>query len=97
LIERVLTLHNPSGLHARPATVFVQAAAELEAEVKVTDLDGDPMAEVDGKSILSMLGLGIPSGHRIRVTVEGPDEAAGSESLATLVESGLGEDAPERG
>ncbi|HVD00113.1 MAG TPA: HPr family phosphocarrier protein [Candidatus Dormibacteraeota bacterium] len=95
MIELVRTLRNPSGLHARPATVFVQAAAELNAGVKVIDLDGDLTAEVDGKSILSMLGLGIPSGHRIRVTVDGPDEAAGSARLAALIESGLGEGAPE--
>jgi phosphotransferase system HPr (HPr) family protein len=96
LIERVLTLLNPSGLHARPATVFVQAATGLQAEVKVADLDGDPGIEVDGKSILSMLGLGIPCGHRVRVRLEGGDEEVGMARLAALVESGLGE-GPEAG
>ena len=88
-----MTLRNPSGLHARPATVFVQAAAALDCQVLVCDLDGDAAAEVDGKSILSLLGLGIPTGHRVRLRVEGPAEQAGLERLAALVESGLGEGA----
>jgi len=96
LVERILTLRNPSGLHARPATVFVQAAAALASEVRVADLDGDAATEIDGKSILSLLGLGIPSGHRVRLRVEGGDEEAGMDRLAALVESGLGE-GPEAG
>ena len=85
-------VHNPSGLHARPAAVFVRAAAAIAADVRVTNLTTGS-AEVSAKSILAVLGLGVSSGHRIRLRVEGEGESEVSavRSLADLVAGGLGE------
>ncbi len=83
-------LHNASGLHARPAAVFVQLCNHLQSRVRVCNLSR-ASREVDGKSILGVLTLGAGPGHRIRVTVEGVDEACGMTELAAAIDSGLGE------
>jgi phosphotransferase system HPr (HPr) family protein len=85
-----LAVRNPSGLHARPATLFTQAAAAFTARVTVENLDRGK-GPVDGKSILLLLTAGVSSGHRIRLAADGPDEDAAIGALAELIESGLGE------
>lgn len=88
-----LDVRNPSGLHARPAAVFVKAAARFRSDVRVANLTtGSP--EVSAKSILAVLGLGVSSGHRIRVRADGEDGPEAIRSIGELVESGLGEDGP---
>lgn len=80
---------NPLGIHARPASVFVQTAAGFESNVTVTNLDSGNSA--DGKSVMSMLMLAAPQGTRIRVAVTGPDAASAMESLSGLIEGGFDE------
>ena len=80
---------NPLGIHARPASVFVQAAAEFESEVIVTNLDTGSTA--DGKSVMSMLMLSAPQGTRIRVVVAGPDAVPAMDALSRLIEGGFDE------
>jgi phosphocarrier protein FPr len=83
-----LTIHNPTGLHARPATVFASLAKEYSSEVRVRY--GNKVS--NGKSLASLLKLGIESGGVIRVMAQGPDEAAALLALKEAVESGLGEE-----
>lgn len=85
-------VRNPSGLHARPAAVFVRAAAAFRADVRVANITTGG-AEVNAKSILAVLGIGASCGHRIRLRVEGADEAEAARALADLVAAGLGEPA----
>ena len=85
-------VRNPSGLHARPAAVFVKAAAGFRAEVRVANVTTGSL-EVNAKSILAVLGLGVSSGHRIRVRAEGDDEDDAAARLLELVAAGLGEPA----
>ena len=80
---------NPLGIHARPASVFVQTAAEYESEIYVTNLDSGHTA--DGKSVMSMLMLAAPQGTRIRLDVNGPDASAAMETLSRLIEGGFDE------
>lgn len=87
-----LDVRNPSGLHARPAAAFVKAAAGFRSDIRVANLTtGSP--EVNARSILAVLGLGVSPGHRIRLRAEGEDEADAARVLAGLVEAGLGETA----
>jgi phosphocarrier protein len=81
---------NPSGLHARPATLFTQKAAEFAARITVENLDRGK-GPVDAKSILMLLTAGVSRDHRIRLTADGADEDAALEALAALIASGLGE------
>jgi phosphotransferase system HPr (HPr) family protein len=89
-----LTLANPSGLHARPAALFVRTAAGFASKVTIEDLDRGSKP-VDAKSILMVLAAGIQRGHRVRLTAEGPDEVEAIAALETAVKSGLGEPAEE--
>ena len=83
-----LAIQNPTGLHARPATVFASLAKEFSSEVRVRH--GDKV--FNGKSLASLLKLGVESGGVIRVMAQGPDEAAALQALKEAVESGLGEE-----
>jgi phosphotransferase system HPr (HPr) family protein len=85
-----LQVHNPSGLHARPAALFVEAASGFASRITVENLDRGSRS-VDAKSILFLLTIGVLCGHRIRISSEGPDAEAALEALATLVRDGLGE------
>jgi phosphotransferase system HPr (HPr) family protein len=85
-----LVIRNQSGLHARPAAIFVRAAAGFRSSITVQNVSRNGTV-VDAKSILGVLGLGVSPGHRIVVTVDGADEAAAIEALTELVESGIGE------
>jgi phosphotransferase system HPr (HPr) family protein len=85
-----LTVHNRSGLHARPAATFVRAAARFRSSITIRNASRNGTV-VDAKSILGVLGLGVSPGHRILVTVEGDDEDAAIAALTELVESGIGE------
>jgi phosphotransferase system HPr (HPr) family protein len=86
-----LEVHNPSGLHARPAALFVKAAAAFRSEVRLTNLSRDAERSASAKSLLGVLGLGVSCGHRLRIEAEGADAAEALDSLARLVANGLGE------
>jgi PTS hybrid protein len=86
-----IEVRNRSGLHARPAALFVKTAGRLPAAVQVTNLSRDPSRAVSARSLLAVLGLGVSSGHRIRISAEGEGAEASVEALRQLVEEGLGE------
>jgi phosphotransferase system HPr (HPr) family protein len=83
-----LTIVNPTGLHARPATAFASLAKGFQSEVRVRH-DGKV---ANGKSLASLLKLGVEGGSTIRVMAQGPDEAAALQALKAAVESGLSEE-----
>lgn len=85
-----LIVRNPSGLHARPATLFTEAAGRFAATILVENLDRGSR-QVDAKSILMLLTIGVVRGHRIRITAEGPDADDAIAALTALVDSGMGE------
>ncbi len=78
-----LTISHPVGLHARPASIFVQTASRFKSSVVVTC--GERSA--DAKSIISVLGLGAGQGARIEITAQGEDAPKVLEALRCLVES----------
>ena len=88
--SRTVTLHNPTGLHARPAKVFAQAAAKTGLDVTVAK-DGN---EVNAKSVLSVLTLDCHHGDEIAISVRGEGAEEALSDLVALVESGLGETLP---
>ena len=86
-----LVVRNPSGLHARPAALFVRTAGQFGAKVTVAH-PAAGKGPVDAKSILSVLTLGVSSGTEIEVSAEGDDAEAALAAIREVVESGLGED-----
>ena len=85
--EATVTLRNATGLHARPAKIFAQAAAGTTANVTVSKGG----REVNGKSVLSVLTLDCHQGDQIVIKTGGEGADAALEELVQLVESGLGE------
>ena len=72
-----LTVIDPSGLHARPAARFVQAASRFSCHISIRH-DG---READAKSLIALLGLTIRPSTEITLTADGPDA---DEALAAL-------------
>src|SRR3990172_64482 len=85
--SRELILRNPSGLHARPAALFVEAASKFGARITVENLDRGSRTG-DAKWILLLLTAGGQRGHRIRIAADGPDEGEGLRGLEGLMEGG---------
>ncbi len=88
--ELELTIHNPSGLHARPAKVFVNTAKQFKCKIQLQH----GAKKVNAKSMISILTLGVESGGQIRIVVDGPDEDEALAVLKAAVEEGLGDEHP---
>lgn len=88
MVSKTTVVKNPSGIHARPASLFVQEASKYESKVTVGKVGGDAK---DAKSILIVMSLGLACGTDIEISAEGPDEAAAVDALVALIESGCGE------
>lgn len=83
------TVVNPNGIHARPASLFIQEAKKFQSKITVENL-GTGKAK-DAKSILGVMSLGMTKGTEIRIVAEGPDEEAAILAMKQLVDSGCGE------
>lgn len=83
-----LTIDAPTGLHARPATVFADLAKSFNAEVRVRY--GDQVA--NGKSLMSLLKLGVGKDAVVRVMARGKDAPQALSALQEAVEAGLEEE-----
>lgn len=82
-----VVVQNQVGLHARPATFFIQKANEFKSSIWVEKEE----RRVNAKSLLGVLSLGIVGGTAIRIIADGSDEQAAVEGLVTLVETGFAE------
>jgi len=80
-----VTLEHEKGLHARPASVFVRAASDFNADVSVSKPDGESTA--DAKSSISVISLSVESGDEIEITAEGMDADQAVDRLVELVEA----------
>jgi len=86
IMERKVTLGSKSGLHARPAAVFVQNAKGFQSQVTLSKNE----KTVNGKSILSVLSLGAEQGDQVILKVNGDDAQLAIDKLAVLLEGDLG-------
>lgn len=80
-------VQNQVGLHARPATFFIQKANEYKSSIWVEKEE----RRVNAKSLLGVLSLGILGGNNIKIIADGADEQEAVEDLAKLVDSGFAE------
>mgnify|MGYP005770615557 FL=1 len=78
-----VVVQNQVGLHARPATFFIQKANEFKSSIWVESED----KRVNAKSLLGVLSLGITKGLNITIIAEGPDEEDAVSSLVELISS----------
>jgi len=84
---REVTVQNHVGLHARPATFFIQKANEFKSSIWVEKEE----RRVNAKSLLGVLSLGIVGGTFIKIIADGADEQQAVDSLIKLIESGFAE------
>ena len=82
-----VVVQNQVGLHARPATFFIQKANEFKSSIWVEKEE----RRVNAKSLLGVLSLGIVGGTPIRIIADGTDEQSAVNALVSLVESGFAE------
>lgn len=87
MISKDITIQNNVGLHARPATFFIQKANTYKSSIWVEKED----RRVNAKSLLGVLSLGIVKGMTITVIADGTDEAEAVEGIANLVADGFPE------
>ena len=87
MISRSVTITNSVGLHARPATFFIQKANSYKSSIWVEKED----CRVNAKSLLGVLSLGIVKGMNITLIADGADEAAAIDGLCALIDGGFQE------
>ena len=91
--EEKVIVDNNVGLHARPASLFVQEAAKYKSDINVYCQDPETKEDrnANAKSILSVLTLGVFQGTEITITTTGEDEEQAVAALVALVKDNFGE------
>lgn len=86
MMERILTVENQNGIHARPSAAIVSCVSKFDCEIKLETENG----EADGKSIMEILMLKILVGSKVKVTASGPDEEKVLDALEALFKDHFG-------
>jgi len=81
MVEREVLINNPTGLHARPASLLVAQAAKCKSKVSILFNN----KTINAKSMLSVLGGGIRKGSKIVIVADGEDEQDAVESICNLI------------
>lgn len=87
MFTQEVTVNNEVGLHARPATYFIQKANEFKSGIWVEKGE----RRVNAKSLLGVLSLGIVKGTTITLIADGPDAKEAVEALVQLINGQLSE------
>ncbi|AKF92584.1 MULTISPECIES: HPr family phosphocarrier protein [Brevibacillus] len=83
MLTKTCVIQNPAGLHARPATMFVQKATSFSCDVNL--IKGTK--KINGKSIMGVMTLAAKKGDEIVLEVSGENEAQALEELGAILES----------
>ncbi len=87
MISKEVIINNQVGLHARPATFFIQKANEFKSSIWIEKDD----RRVNAKSLLGVLSLGIVKGTSVNIVADGVDEDEAIKTLAELIDSDFSE------
>lgn len=87
MVEKTIEITNPTGLHARPAALFVQTAGKFTANIWI-NMDHK---KVNAKSIMGLISLAVSKGTEITIIADGEDEDLAMKEIVDLVMSGFGE------
>ncbi len=85
MFVKEVVVQNQVGLHARPATFFIQKANEFKSSIWVEKEE----RRVNAKSLLGVLSLGIVGGTKIKIVADGSDEGEAVNALVELVDTGF--------
>lgn len=83
-----LVIHNDEGLHARPASMFVNVASSFKSNITIIKND-DASKKYVGKSIISLMSMAAAKGDQITIIADGEDEEVAIGKLQALVEGGF--------
>lgn len=83
MVSKTIVVTNQVGLHARPATFFIQKSNEFKSSIWIEKEE----RRVNAKSLLGVLSLGITKGTEIEIIADGVDEEEAVAALETLIES----------
>lgn len=87
MVEKSYTITSETGLHARPSTLLVGAVSPFKSEVKLKHKG----KEVNLKSIMGVMSLGISTGSTVEITADGEDEEQVIQKVDSVMESeGIG-------
>jgi len=81
MIKEKLTIKNKTGLHARPAAIFVETAKKFRSNIIIEKAD----KSANAKNILQILALGVDYGDEITLIIEGEDEKEAEKELVNLL------------
>ena len=87
MFVKEVTVENQVGLHARPATFFIQKANEFKSSIWIEKDD----RRVNAKSLLGVLSLGIVKGTAVNIVADGVDENEAIATLSALIDSDFSE------
>lgn len=87
MVKKEVTITNHIGLHARPATFFIQKANTYKSSIWIEKEE----RKVNAKSLLGVLSLGIAQGMTISIVADGSDESDAVNGLIDLIQTGLTE------
>ncbi len=88
MTEATTTIENKTGIHARPASVFVQKASSFKSKVQLKAKG----KTVDAKSILMIMSMGLVKGTEVTICADGPDEAQAVSELKAMIDAKFGEE-----
>ena len=88
MTEATTTIENKTGIHARPASLFVQTASKFKSKVQIKAKG----KTVDAKSILMIMSMGLVKGTEITISADGEDEAEAVQTLKELVDAKFNEE-----
>ena len=92
MYRRTTTVINRTGLYARPASQFTNAAKAFDSHISIRNLSlKEQDNTANAKSIISVLTLALVQGSEVELTAEGPDEQQAVDALIELIDGGFGE------
>jgi phosphocarrier protein len=83
MVERIVTIRNRAGMHARPAALLVKTASEYESRIYI-EKDSE---RVNGKSIMGVITLGATYNTPLKIIADGPDETQALDAIEKLFEN----------
>jgi len=91
MYTKTVMVTNPTGLHARPASIFITEAKRYKSSLTIRNISDKEGNTVNAKSIVHLLTLAAGPGNEVEITATGEDEVQAVEGLVTLIRSGFGE------
>jgi phosphocarrier protein HPr len=83
MVERMVTIRNRAGMHARPAALLVKTASEFESRIYI-EKDTE---RINGKSIMGVITLGATYNTPLKIIADGPDETQALDAIEKLFEN----------